>query len=289
MVTFFIMIRPLLTFALSLVLSGWLHAGADVEAATEFIRVEKSETQTSLQTATTRYSKNGIHIDLIGAVHIADEAYYKKLNDSFKAYPVLLFEMIGGEHLGQGRALPTEMEDKEGASNSLSFLNTAFDTMQTMLDLSGQKDHIDYTAKNFLHADLTLQEFQTLQESRKESLLSFALKQSLQKDTSSQPSSLGLLFALISRNPDKLKLQLIDTLGNGDNQMAAMTGENVIINDRNIKCLEVMQQQIDAGVKTIGIFYGAAHFPDMEARLQKQGFKKTQQQWLDAWVIPSNQ
>lgn len=240
----------------------------------------------ALQTATTRYSKNDIHVDLIGAVHIADEAYYKKLNDSFKAYPVLLFEMVGGEQLGQGRPLPVKKEGAEGASSSLSFLNTVFDTMQKVLDLSGQKDHIDYTAKNFLHADLTLKEFQTLQESRKESLLSFAIKQSLKEDPGSQPSSIGLLVALITRNPDKLKLQLIDTLGEGDNQMAAMTGENVIINDRNIKCLEVMQQQVDAGVKNIGIFYGAAHFPDMEARLQKLGFKQTQQTWIDAWVIP---
>mgnify|MGYP006999717393 CR=1 FL=1 len=280
------MIRSLLPLALILFLPSLALAEAEDAPATEFIRVERSDTQVALQTATTRYSKNDIHVDLIGAVHIADEAYYKKLNDSFKAYPVLLFEMVGGEQLGQGRPLPVKKEGAEGASSSLSFLNTVFDTMQKVLDLSGQKDHIDYTAKNFLHADLTLKEFQTLQESRKESLLSFAIKQSLKEDPGSQPSSIGLLVALITRNPDKLKLQLIDTLGEGDNQMAAMTGENVIINDRNIKCLEVMQQQVDAGVKNIGIFYGAAHFPDMEARLQKLGFKQTQQTWIDAWVIP---
>ena len=273
----------LITFVVSISLPVTLWAEKIKPDATEFIRVQRSEKQVTLQTAVTRYSKGNTHVDLIGAVHIADKEYYQKLNKDFKAYPVLLFEMIGGEKLGQGRPMPKK---DENAKSALGLLNTAFDTMQTMLDLSSQKDHIDYTAKNFLHADLTVEEFLTLQETRKESILSFAIQQSLQAKPSDQPSSIGLLFALLSGNADKLKLQLVDTLGKGDNQMAAMTGDNVIISDRNIKCLAVMQQQIDAGTKSIGIFYGAAHYPDMEQRLIKLGFAQTKQSWLDAWVIP---
>lgn len=273
----------LLTLVISLALPASVLAKKAPPAATEFIRVERNETHVTLQTAVTRYSKGDIHVDLIGAVHIGDKAYYKKLDQSFASYPVLLFEMIGGEALGQGSPLP---ENGEQPAGSLRLLNTAFNTLQRMLALSSQKDHIDYSAKNFLHADLTLEEFTQLQELRKESLLSFALKQSLQEDPASQPSSLKLMFALLSRNPDKLKLEIVDTLGKGDNQMAAMAGDNVIINDRNIKCLKVMQSQIDAGTKSIGIFYGAAHFPDMEKRLIKQGYTKTKESWIDAWVIP---
>ena len=36
--------------------------------------------------------------------------------------------------------------------------------------------------------------------------------------------------------------------------------------DRDAKCLEVL-----AGKKKLGIFYGAAHFPDMEKRLLAGG------------------
>lgn len=274
--------RTLVTLLFAYLLTLWTWAEVAAPPATDFIRVERDEKSVKLQTAITRYSKGDVHVDLIGAVHIADEAYYKKLNKTFTSYPVLLFEMIGGENLGQGRAEPAKGKNAEG---ELRFLSTAFDTMQNMLELSSQKDHIDYSAKNFLHADLTIKEFTELQKKRKESLLSFAIQNSLQADPNEQPNSLGLLLALFSRDSNRLKLQLIDTLAAGDNQIAAISGNNVIITDRNLKCLQVMQKQIQEGKKTIGIFYGAAHFPDMEKRLLKQGFKKTKNQWVDAWLI----
>ena len=251
--------------------------------ATQFIRVERDDTSTRLQTAVTRYSRDGVDVDLIGAVHIADKAYYEKLNASFKAYPVILFEMIGGENLGNGNAINEEDEKPTGA---LALLGAAFEKTQKALDLKGQKDEIDYSAENFVHADLTIEEFNKLNEEREQSLVSFMLKQALAKPTGKQPSSAGLLMALLSRNSNKLKLQLVDTLGEGDTQMANISGDNVIISDRNLKCLAVMQDQIKAGETKIGIFYGAAHYPDMEERLIELGFKQTKQTWLDAWTIP---
>ena len=255
-----------------------------VEApATQFIRVERDGESTRLQTAVTRFTRGEVEIDLIGAVHIADESYYEILNTSFKAYPVILFEMIGGENLGKGQAVQKEGKKPAGA---LGFLGSAFEKIQQALDLKGQKDEIDYSAENFVHADLTIEEFHKLNQEREQSLMSFMLKQAFAKPSGKEPSSVGLLIALLSRNPDKLKLQLVDTLGEGDTQMANIAGDNVIISDRNLKCLAVMQDQIKAGKTKVGIFYGAAHYPDMEKRLIEQGFKQTQQTWLDAWTLP---
>lgn len=252
--------------------------------ATQFIRVERDDESTRLQTAVTRFTRGELEVDLIGAVHIADESYYEKLNTSFKAYPAVLFEMIGGENLGNGNGIQNEAAKPAGA---LGFLGVAFEKMQQALDLKGQKDEVDYSAENFVHADLTIEEFTKLNQEREQSLMTFMLKQAFAKPSGNEPSSAGLLLALLSRNPEKLKLQLVDTLGEGDTQMANITGDNVIINDRNIKCLAVMQDQIDAGKTKVGIFYGAAHYPDMEKRLIEQGFKMTQQTWLDAWTIPN--
>jgi hypothetical protein len=50
--------------------------------------------------------------------------------------------------------------------------------------------------------------------------------------------------------------------------------------------LEVMDKQIAAGKKRLAIFYVAAHLADMEARLLKKGFKRTQTEWLKAWNLP---
>ena len=101
-----------------------------------------------------------------------------------------------------------------------------------------------------------------------------------------QPNMKKLLMGIMSGNADLVKLQLVDTLGAGDDQIAALAGDgSVIIGDRNIKCLDVMEEQIKARKKNIGIFYGAAHFPDMEVRLRKMGFKKTKHVWNTAWSV----
>ena len=262
------------------------------EDKTDFIRVVEDEKTVRLQTSVTRYVKDGVSVDLIGAVHVADKQYFMDLNELFTKSEVLLFELIGGEQIKAGVQL------KEGKQENLEFslLGAMYEQMQKRLDLTGQKEHIDYFKENFVHADLTIEEFQTLQKEKKESILSFALKNanSTQKainerkkagEKVKQASSIQMLRALITGNTDLLKYNLVFNLGNGDDQIAAFAGDSVIIGDRNIKCLDVMNVQIKKGKKNIGIFYGAAHFPDMEDRMLKAGFKKTTQFWMTAWNI----
>ena len=83
-----------------------------------------------------------------------------------------------------------------------------------------------------------------------------------------------------------LKLEMMKNLGNGDDQITALAGDNVIIGDRNAKCIKVLRKQVKKGRKTIGVFYGAAHNPDLEARLVKMGYTKGGQEWLTAWDVP---
>ena len=91
---------------------------------------------------------------------------------------------------------------------------------------------------------------------------------------------------MLSGSSNLVKLEIVHTLGHGDDQIAAFAGESVIITDRNQRCLGVMKKQLAAGHKQLGIFYGAAHFPDMEKHLLELGFKRTTQEWLTAWDIP---
>ena len=274
---------------------GKAEVEKNVENKTDFIRVVEDEKNVRLQTSVTRYVKDGVSVDLIGAVHVADKQYFTDLNKLFTKSEVLLFELIGGEKIKAGVELEEAKEDKD---NNLEFslLGTMYEQMQKRLDLTGQKEHIDYHKENFVHADLTIDEFKTLQKEKKESILSFAFKnaQSTQKaiderkkagEKVKQASSLQMLRALVTGNTDLLTYNLVFNLGNGDDQIAAFAGDSVIIGDRNIKCLNVMDEQIKEGKKNIGIFYGAAHFPDMEDRMLKQGFKKTNQFWMTAWDI----
>jgi hypothetical protein len=252
-------------------LTGPLRAGDS-----GFIRVEEDAKAARLQTGITRYVKDGAAVDLIGAVHIGDKAYYEALNQRFTPYEVVLFEMIGGE---RANAVPAPAADAEPAPNPLGLI---YGKIAETLALTGQVDHIDYTAKNFLHADLTANEFVEKQAERGETLIGFFLDS---EKPASSPNALRLIYGLLASRPDHLKLSIIHTLGDGDDQVAALAGENVVIGDRNVRCLEVLARELSAGRKNVGIFYGAAHFPDMEKRLLEQGFIRTNHEWLTAWNV----
>lgn len=264
-------------------------AEAPAIVATDFIRVDQDDQAARLQTGVTRYEKDGVVVDLLGAIHIADAAYFDKLNKEFTAYDALLFEMVGGENMKEGKM--GEAGEKEKAKDPmLNMLGNVYGMVSGFLQLQGQKEGVDYSAKNFVHADLSLAEFEKLQEEKGESLIGFALQNASDKagaagGDSAQIDTAKMMKMLLSGDSNALKLSLVETLGEGDDQLSAFAGESVIIGDRNAKCLDILGREIKAGKKKLGIFYGAAHFPDMEQRMLKQGYKKTSHRWLTAWDI----
>ncbi|MBG7608913.1 MAG: hypothetical protein IZT59_12930 [Verrucomicrobia bacterium] len=252
--------------------------------AGDFIRVNETEETAKLQTAVFGYEKDGVRVDLIGAIHLADKRYYEFLNKHFENYEVLLFEMVGGEHLGGGKN-PAVVKEAEKEDN-LAGLRVIYETMEKALGLTGQGDLIDYFAENFIHADLTMAEFEALQEERGESLLGFMIKAGIAaKKPSREPNSINLMRGMLTGRSDLVKLELMHTMAEGDTQIDSLSGENVIIGDRNGKCLEVLAEQVVAGKKNVGIFYGAAHFPDMERQLVAKGYKQVSRKWLTAWRV----
>jgi hypothetical protein len=263
-------------------------ADAPQKPATDFIRIEEDEKAARLQTSVTRYQKDGVTLDLIGAVHIADKNYYTALNKLFEKYDALLFEMVGGENLVEGKV---PEGGREGGDLQTKVLRGMVDGMSRFLKLSSQMIDVDYSPKNFVHADLTLKQFEKKQKDNGESIFSFALAAAQQAENNGvkQPNPAKLLAALLSGNSDGLKLEMMKTLGQGDDQIAALAGNNVIISDRNAKCLRVLKKQVKRGHKKLGIFYGAAHFPDMEKRLVEKGYQQISQEWMTAWDVPKPQ
>jgi hypothetical protein len=60
---------------------------------------------------------------------------------------------------------------------------------------------------------------------------------------------------------------------------------SVIVSERNKQAVKVLREEIKKGRKRLGIFYGAAHMPDLERRLRDLGFKKVKEKWLRAWDV----
>jgi hypothetical protein len=257
-------------------------------AATDFIRFVETDEGDSLQTAIASYlSPVGVTVDLIGAVHIADKKYFDALNTRFKSYEVVLYELVG-------RPIEERDQLKVGDGDSkLQWLGALQEKMRATLKLESQLKVIDYKAKNFVHADLSTEGFFEKQEEKKETFITLwmkaALAQAAAGDSGKANSDMTMIMTLLMSKDSSTDLKRLigSEFDRVEQLMAGVEAGNgtAIIGERNKHALEVMQKQIAAGKKRIAIFYGAAHFPDMEQRLLKEGWKLQKTDWLKAWDI----
>jgi hypothetical protein len=259
-----------------------------------------------LQTGIRSYrNKDGVRVDLIGAIHIADKAYYEKLNARFTRYDAMLYEMVG-ESVQRRRHwqaegeknLPKEetkvMEEEKEAGQNLSWLHPLYDTMEKSLGLTGQLAVVDYTPSNFVHADMTLRQFAEAQQKKNESFLSLWWKSVVtqMKHPEMEPEGPGLLkiMEILCRKDSTTEMRRIvgKLFGGADNMLASLEadGGTVILTERNRVALEVLKEQIALGRKNLAIFYGAAHLPDMDQRMHEMGFETVGWEWFTAWDLP---
>ena len=255
----------------------------DVEPS-EFLRfASEKQGEGTLETASILYRRSdGAEVTLIAAVHIADRVYYEQLNREFERYDALLYEMIQEKD-----ARPDVRSD-----SPLSFLQRS---LKNLLGLEFQLDTIDYSRKNFVHADMDPETFFRLQEERGESLLSLMLRAMLEQwkrqseGKGSQLTPFHLLAALASKDRARtLKLFLATEFGDIEAMIAGVEegGDgrgSVLLSGRNETAVRVLRDELARGRKKLGIFYGGAHMQDMEKRVRALGFRKKKESWFVAW------
>ena len=267
------------------------------EETPRYVRVRRNDAGDSvaMETAIIRFvpdsdksdaEKAGVTVDLIGAVHVGDRSYYDELNKLFDEYDVVLYELVAPE----GTRIP-----KEGRKGSSGHpIGALQNGMSAMLELDHQLDRIDYTKEKLVHADLSPEEFNKTMEKRGESFYKMFLHlmgqgMAQQAAGTGGSSDFAILMALFSKDRAlKLKIAMADQFEDLEGQMLAIEGPegSTIISERNKRAFEVLEKQIKAGKKKIGVFYGAGHFPDMEKRLLKDfGLKRDSEKWLVAWKL----
>jgi hypothetical protein len=293
---------------LCLLLAGWLAplgAAAEPPAVdalpakaiadgdeSQFIRVRRDADRRPLamETSVVHYTaadRPGVRVDLVGAVHVGDKAYYDELNKLFEQYDVVLYELVAPE----GTRIPKG--GRKGPSTHP--IGAMQEGMSAVLDLSHQLSCVDYTKNNFVHADMSPDDFSKAMEDRGESFMQMFLRlmgtgiaQNAAGNTGGVDEA-GLIMALFSKDRAiKLKAILAQQFESLDGPLAALDGPggSAIITERNKRCFDVLDKQLAAGKKKVAIFYGAAHLPDMERRLTTDyGFKRSSQAWLTAWRL----
>jgi hypothetical protein len=257
----------------------------------DFLRLRRSETNELVALETVVASYKGTHqgkeviVDLIGAVHIGDKAYYDALNKAFETYDVVLYELVAPRDT-------TPMPGQRSA-HPVSFLQM---TMKNMLSLQFQLDCIDYTKKNFVHADMTPEEFSESMDRRGESMMQMFLRmfgqsiamQSRDPERNADAQLLSALFAKPEVRSLRLKRVMAEQFEDMETATAVLDGPegSTIVTERNKAALNILKQQLEAGHARIAIFYGAAHLPDMEKRLATDfQLKRSETKWLTAWDL----
>lgn len=281
-----------------------------VKSKTEFLRMrvndvggDRQSEPLALETAVVTYDvasgggrpapSNGVTVDLIGAVHIGETSYYQELNRLFDRYDVLLYELVAPE----GTVIPQGGKRDGGGFNPVAMLQ---DSAKNMLGLESQLELIDYTKAHMIRADMTPAQMADKMAERGDTVFTLALssiaetmrQQNLSKrngvksTVASELEELGLVDMI--GNPLKMKRALASQFAQTGSLDQALGGplNQLLIVDRNAAALKVLQKQLAAGKKKIGIFYGAAHLEDFEQHLIEDfGLRKTRQQWLTAWDL----
>lgn len=158
-----------------------------------------------------------------------------------------------------------------------------------------QLDTVDYTPDNFVHADMTSEEFEASMKNRGESFGSMLLTEmgkSMSGPNQQNPIAMNLDILISALSSDRvyaarrIAASQLAKEGAGE-AFAGADGTSTIITERNRRCFEIMEQQIkDRKPSTIAIFYGAGHFADMEKRLTKDyGFTRSGEEWIVAWKL----
>lgn len=267
-------------------------AGEPAAAATQFARIAKDDhgRPAALQLAIVSYAPGegkAFTVDLVSAIHVGDAAYYQDLNERFRTYDALLYELV----------VPDDGGATQPERSGPGLISRAQIGMKNMLGLSFQLDEVDYGAANFVHADLTSAMLAARMEDRGESLyvyfwrIVFASLDEYARDPLGLQDWRLLSSALTADRNEALKTAVAYEMVDASRADDILGGEegSAVIAARNEHAIGVLRQQIDAGVRRMGIFYGVAHMADFEERLTGElGLEKIGTEWVDAWRFASH-
>ena len=233
-----------------------------------------------------------IVVDLIGAIHIGDRAYYRQLNRRFRQYDALLYELVAPEG--------TKVQRGRGASNTHP-LGAMQNLMKTTLEVEHQLEQIDYTQPNFVHADFSPEEFVQSMKDRDEGfakmffrMMGKSIAQQSQQSAKGESSDIDFFTAFMAKDrPRQLKIVMAKQFEAMESMLVGISGPDgsTLITERNKRALAVLEEQLavlgeqnNGGKRKLGIFYGAGHLSDMHERLTEQfDMVPVAITWVEAW------
>ena len=147
----------------------WVRVAEDAQGKPQALEVaivryvpQKFASQISQKPGQTELPAARQYVDLVGAVHIGDVQYYAQLNRLFRQYQALLYELVAPPG--------TRVERGRGTSNYHP-VGAIQNSMKSILEIEHQLEQVDYTRPNFVHADMSPDEFASSMANRDESFM----------------------------------------------------------------------------------------------------------------------
>jgi hypothetical protein len=223
-------------------------------------------------------------VTLYGVVHVADASYYQKVQTDLDKFDAVLYEGV-----------------KTGSSTNpeTKALNAVQKLMGGLLGLKFQKNSIDYTRKNLIHADVSMDDLEKSLKGESLTPLGQYVKNDQLEALLDQvgpfiDKASEFLNGYLKDVPEvqkfqmKWKAQMAQQLSNADiNSQMSPEMKKAILLDRNKIVIDVLGEQLrkNSDKKTYAIFYGAAHMADLETRLKEMGFEQKSKRWMTAWKV----
>ena len=294
--------RLLLVACLAAAIAPPAHGQAVAERV-EFLRLTRDDAgrPVSLDTSIVSYAepaeaarragrREPLQVDLVAVVHVGSRGYYETLNRLFTDYDSVLYELV---------APPNARVPKPGRRPS-GMIGSAQQGLTQMLGLDFQLERIDYGRPNLVHADLSPKEFDAAMARRGESwwtMFSRLMREGMARAEKGDagPAAeigfgemLGILFGAGPERQLKLRRIMAEQFSDMEVLTSAFGGAegSTLITDRNAAAMEVLQERVAAGDRSIAIFYGAAHMDDFDGRLRAEFTAQPgDTTWLEAWDL----
>ena len=253
------------------------------------------------------HPETGIRVALFGVVHVADAPYYEVVKRELSEYDVVLYEGVKPEAL---TAAEWQASFNKGDGEVASLQRK----LAKWFGFQYQLDALDYTAENFIHADMTEQEF--LDGGGGVLIPGRARKKMPADESEERPEepqgmdygmgdrSLTTAVSGTMRAVERFGEELLskpsvvrsmarrmfaETMGTADigTALDMFPGlSELILNKRNEVVLKRLEETLQDAPQTVAIFYGAAHMRDLERRIVEDlGFRRDEAHWLRAWAL----
>jgi hypothetical protein len=264
--------------------------------STNYLRVmEPGSNTVQLQIALKRFVPvrgSGPTIWLTGASHLGESNYYAALQRHLDAQELVLFEGVrnGPSRISDGAGIP------EPDETSLQW------TLARSLGLEFQLKAIDYRQPHFRNSDLSVEEIVKLMSEEGNDAEGAAEFHSL-LEAMDGSTFLGALvnFAvrLLATSPklqSMARLTLIETFQQTGGDLSSLGGlppemrklVAVLIESRNEAVMRDLRDVLRRrpAPRSVSIFFGAAHMPDMERRLSGTfAYRLAEERWLTAMSV----